>query len=393
MVSTSAALAPLVDAIKTAPVVAFDTEFVGEHSYEPQLCLIQLATSDATWIVDPLAGLDLSALWLALTAPGREVVALAARQEILFCLRYAHRPPSQLFDPQLAAGLVGLGYPLSHTNLVRKVLDINVPAGETFTDWRKRPLTARQIEYAAADVQHLLEVRRQMLDRAERMNRVDWLTGECAGLVERVVKSEDEERWWRVSGATSLNRRGLGVLRELWRWRDTTARTADVPPRRVLGDEIMVEVAKRSPSTVDDLFALRGLERGSLRKAGGEMVAAVKRGMDLPSDQLPDLRRRDDPPQVSTVTQVVSVVANSLAARHQVDPALLATTANLQELVRWRLGAGEPERPAVLDGWRGEILGRPLLDLLDGRSIIRITDLKAPDPVRIEPRNPIGDRG
>ena len=390
MVSTSAALAPLMDAIKTAPVVAFDTEFVGEHSYEPQLCLVQLATSDAAWIVDPLTGLDLAGLWSALTAPGREVVALAARQEVLFCLRYAHRPPSQLFDPQLAAGLVGLGYPLSHTNLVRKVLDISVPAGETFTDWRKRPLTARQIEYAAADVQHLLEVRRRLLDQAGRMNRVDWIAGECAGLVERVVKSEDEERWWRVSGATSLSRRGLGVLRELWRWRDAAARTTDVPPRRVLSDDIMVEVAKRSPTTVDDLFALRGLERGSLRKAGGEMVAAVKRGMDLPNDQLPDLRRRDDPPQVSTVTQVVSVVANSLAARHQVDPALLATTADLQELVRWRLGAAERERPAVLDGWRGEILGRPLLDLLDGRSIIRITDLKAPDPVRIEPRHPAG---
>ena len=386
MIATTDGLDEVVNAIHAAPVVGFDTEFVGEHSYEPQLCLLQVSTGNAVWIVDPLAGLDLTGFWSALTAPGREVVALAARQEILFCLRYAQRPPAQLFDPQLAAGLVGLGYPLSHTNLVRKVLDIVVPAGEAFTDWRKRPLSTRQVEYAAADVQHLLEVRERLLERARRLKRVDWLVGECAYLVERVVESEREERWWRVGGASSLNRRGLAVLRELWRWRDASARSADVPPRRVLGDDIMVEVAKRSPRTVGDLFALRGLERSSLRKTGGEMVTAVIRGLDVASDQLPELRRRDDPPQVAIVTQVVSVVAGGLAARHQVDPALLATTADLQEVVRWRLGAGDGERPAILNGWRGEILGRPLLDLLDGRSAIRIADLSAPDPVRIEER-------
>lgn len=215
MAATPDTLRAVVEAIHAAPVVGFDTEFVGEHSYEPQLCLLQISTGGATWIIDPLVGLDLNSFWSALTAPGREVVALAARQEILFCTKYAGRPPAQVFDPQLAAGLVGLGYPLSHTNLVRKVLDVTVPAGETFTDWRKRPLSLKQIEYAAADVQHLLEVRVRLLERARQLNRLDWVRGECADLVTRVVKSEAEERWWRVSGATGLNRRGMGVLREL----------------------------------------------------------------------------------------------------------------------------------------------------------------------------------
>ncbi len=383
-VDTPQGLAAAVAAIGQAPVVGFDTEFVGESTYEPQLCLLQVSTSDGIWVIDPLSGIDLRGFWAVLTEPGREVVALAARQELLFCLHYAGRTPSAVFDPQLAAGLVGYGYPLSHTNLVLRVLDVRVPSGETFTDWRKRPLTPSQLEYAAADVQYLLTIRERLLALAQSMARSDWMTDENARLVEKVVQSEQEERWWRVSGAMSLNRRGLAVLRELWRWREQAARTADVPVRRILGDDIMVEIAKRSPKTVPDLFALRGLDR--MRKAGPELVAAVQTGLRVPDQDLPQLKRRDDPPQVAVLGHLVSVVAGGLAAQHQVDPALLATTADLQDLVRWRLGLGGEERPAILDGWRGDILGQPLLDLLAGKSALWVADAQAANPLRIGPR-------
>jgi ribonuclease D len=371
-----------VDAMRAEPVVGFDTEFVGESTYESLLCLVQIATSDRTYVIDPLVGLDLTEFWQVLTDPSREVIALAARQELLFCLKFAGRLPGRLFDPQVAAGLVGLGYPLSHTNLVQRVLKVRVRGGETYTDWRKRPLTPSQLHYAAEDVRHLIAVRAALLSRARELSREEWIEAECAGLAERVARGAEEERWFRVSGASRLNRRELAALREVWQWRDATARRVDSPPRRVLTDDMMIQIVKRSPATVNDLLQLRGTDR--LRRDAEAIVAAVGRAKALPEDALPELLSRDDPVQVQVLGQLASIVSNSLAAQHHVDTALLATTADLQEVVRWRLGLTK-ERPGVLDGWRGAILGDSLLALLDGRSAIRVGDLRSRSPLRIEP--------
>jgi ribonuclease D len=250
-------------------------------------------------VIDPLAPIDLNSFWQALTEPDREVVAFAARQELLFCLRYAGRLPGITFDPQLAGGLVGFGYPLSHTNLLLRSLDVRVDGGETYTDWRRRPLSPRQLAYAADDVRHLLLLRENLLERATALGRVHWLEYEGGRLVERVLSADGEERWWRVSGASGLNRRRLGVLRELWRWRDRAARQADQPPRRIMSDDLMVEVAKRSPRSVADLLSLRGVDRPAFRKAAPEIVAAVQTGLDVPEAELPEVRRPVDPPQVA----------------------------------------------------------------------------------------------
>ena len=383
--NTPQILAEAVEAIRGSPVIGFDTEFVGETTYEPQLCLIQIATQEGIFVIDPLVGLDLSEFWEAMTAPGREVVALAARQELLFCLRYAGRLPGIVFDPQVTAGLVGYAYPLSHTNLVQRVLNARIDGGEAYTDWRQRPLARRQVEYAADDVRYLLALRESLIAKAEALGRVDWLRSECQRLAERVVESEREERWSRISGASSLGRRDLAVLREVWRWRDNTARAADIPPRRILGDDLMVAIAKRSPKSVGDLLALRGMDRAALRKAGPDIAAAVQVGLKLPDAELPETLRRDDPPQVALLAQLASILSNSLALENQVHAALLATSSDLQDFVRWRLGLTEDATSPLLEGWRGEILGRPLMELLEGRMAVRVADMRSASPLRIEP--------
>lgn len=385
-VHTRPALQALVDTLQRCEHVALDTEFVSEGAYEPVLCLVQLATSSGIWIVDPFAGFDLTPLWEAVTSPERELVVLAAREEIRFCLREAKRPPARMFDAQIAAGLVGYGYPMSHTNLVRKVVGAQVQGGESFTDWRKRPLSAKQLEYAADDVRYLLEMRQRLMADAEKLQRVHWIEAECNRLVERVVSAEQEERWRKVSGSTGLNRRDLATLRELWRWRDAEARRENAPPRRILRDDLLVEIAKRRPATTADLFALRGLERGSIRAAGSAIVRAVQTALQLPDADLPKVLRRDDPPQVAILGQLLSVATNGLAEDHQVDPQLLATTADLQEVVRWRLGVGGIEgEPFVFQGWRGELLKEPLTEILDGKRCARVGNLKNPSPLVFEP--------
>lgn len=382
-VHTPAELQALLPYLERAERVAFDTEFVSEGAYEPILCLIQIGTAEGLWIVDPIALADLRPLWELITAPERRMVALAAREEIRFCLRYAGRPPQNLLDPQIAAGLLGYGYPLSHTNLVRKALGVNVAGGEAFTDWRKRPLTDRQLEYAADDVRYLLELEDVLLKDADRRGRRAWLQGESERLIERVRTAESEERW-RVSGSAGLNRRDLAVLRELWRWRDSLARRANAPARRILRDDLLIEVARRKPPTPADLMQLRGLEKNFVRESGPRIVEAVQTALKLPEADLPKSSRRDDPPQVGVLTQFLSLAANGLAAEHEVEPALLATTSDLQDLVRWKLGRGNGDEPPLLQGWRGEILGQPLIEILEGRRLVRVCSLKSPNPLVFE---------
>ena len=378
-------LAAAVEAISQASVVGFDTEFVGDATYEPRLCLLQVATDDTIFVIDPLSGLNLREFWLALTAPGREVVAFAARHELLFCLRDAGRLPETVFDPQIAAGLVGFGYPLSHTNFVRRVFGIRLAGSEAYTDWGRRPLGSQQLKYAADDARYLLASRRELLDRARSMGRLGWLRSEFEGLLDRVSQSGQEERWWKTPGVSKMDGRGLAVLRELWRWRDNRARTADLPPRRVLGDDLMAEIARRSPRNVANLFALRGMDRPALRKEGSEIVTAVQAGLDAPEAELPALValvRHDDPPQVALLGQLLAILANSLAAESQVAGSMLATAADLQEFILWRLGLSDRE-PPLTHGWRGEILGQPLVELLEGKRFVHVVDAGSPNPLRI----------
>jgi ribonuclease D len=363
-------------------VIGLDTEFISEGRYEPELCLVQLSTTDCIFVVDPIVLPELRPMWELLAAPGREIVTVAARQEIKFCAKGAGKAPSCVLDLQVAAGLLGYGYPLSHTNLCLRILNARVNGGESFTDWRKRPLRPVQLEYAADDVRHLLPMREKLLARAEKLERTSWVRGECDHLVKTVMR-EDER--WRISGSARLSRRQLAVLREVWRWRDRQARRLNVPVARVLGDSMLIEVARRSPATVEDLFSIRGLDSRLLRKAEQEVVDAVTIARSTPEADLPSNERRDDPPQVAVLTKLLSVAVGNLAAETEVDTALLATTSDLQEIVRWFLDQKDVPRPEVMEGWRGEILQESLIGFLEGKKVIRVGNARRPNPLVFEP--------
>jgi len=376
-------LVPLIEHLSTQPVVGFDTEFISEGRYEPALCLLQLSTPEGIWIVDPLAVPELGTLWTVLAT--RELVTVAARQEIKFCHKGAGTAPAKVLDLQVAAGLLGFGYPLSHTNLVLRVLSEKIHGGESFTDWKKRPLSAVQLKYAGDDVRYLLAIREKLQKRAEKMGRSDWINGECARMVGNVLREEER---WRVAGSARLNRRQLAALREVWRWRDRAARKSNIPLARVLSDAMLIEVAKRSPASVEDLFAIRGLDRKLFRNSEGDVVAAVCKAQELDEEKLPNNERREDPPQVAVVQKLLSVASNGLAAEYDVDPALLATTSDLQDLVRWFLdGETAGEEPSAIQGWRGEILREPLLGFLGGKRYVRVGNIKKANPLVFEDFN------
>jgi ribonuclease D len=224
-------------------------------------------------------------------------------------------------------------------------------------------------------------MREKILERAGKLERTSWVRGECDNLVKNVLR-EDER--WRVSGSARLSRRQLAVLREVWRWRDRQAASLNVPASRVLGDSMLIEIARRSPASVEDLFSIRGMDSRMLRKAEQDVVDAVGRARSIAEAELPGNERRDDPPQVAVLTKLLSVAVANLAAETDVDTALLATTSDLQEIVRWFLDQEGTPLPEVMAGWRGEILQESLIGFLEGKKVVRVANVKRANPLVFE---------
>src|SRR5262249_60565 len=220
----------------------FDTEFVGEDSYHPRLCLVQVATDERLYLIDPVTAGSLGALSDLLFYPTRVVVVPSAPHEIRLCRLWAGHAPGNLFDLQIAAGLVGLAYPLGHAALVNQVLGTYVAKGETLTEWRDRPLTPRQIRYAFDDVRYLLPLWQQLSTRLTELGRADWAKEEFARLA--AIATPDEpagEKWRKLRGIGSLDRRGLAIVRAVHRWRDETAGQTNRPVRAIVRDDLLIE--------------------------------------------------------------------------------------------------------------------------------------------------------
>jgi ribonuclease D len=365
--------------LETCPQIGFDTEFVGEDTYHPRLCLIQVATSERLILIDPLSVGPLDAFWRLIVDPGRVVVVHAGREEVRLCRLWAGQTPGNLFDLQLAAGLVGLAYPLGHAALVNQVLKIQLAKGETLTEWRDRPLTPAQIRYAYDDVRHLLALWERLSARLQKLGRCAWAREEFARLATAAAPEDPVgERWRKLRGLGSLDRRRLAVVRELYTWREEAAARTNRPARTLVRDDLLVEIAKRNPSRERDLHVVRGLPRRDL----DAIVEAVARARALSPEHLPEPMERDqDPPQVALVTSVLTAVLGDLSARRHLAPNLVASTADVRLLVRARV-ANAPPPPASLltHGWRAEHVLPDLLAVLDGRRGVRVRNPRAEAP-------------
>jgi ribonuclease D len=379
IVATPGELAACCDYLASCPQLGFDTEFVGEDTYHPSLCLVQVATADRLVLIDPLTAGPLDAFWNLLLDPARVVVVHAGREEVRLCRQWTGDVPANLFDLQLAAGLVGLPYPLGHGTLVSQVVGVHLPKGETLTEWRKRPLTPDQVRYAFDDVRYLLPAWLKLTARLEKLGRLAWAREEFARLAIAAAPEEpDTERWRKLRGLGSLDRRRLAVVRELFRWRDATAARSNRPPRVILRDDLIIEIARRNPTRERDLQVVRGLGHRDL----GAILDAVGRARAVPPEQLPAvIDREQDRPHVAWVTNVLNAVLGDLCVRRELAANLVATTTDVRLLVRAALaGAPLPEESILTGGWRAAHLLPELLAVLEGRRSLRIADVRADAP-------------
>jgi ribonuclease D len=379
MITRPEELGPCCEYLATCPQLGFDTEFVGEDTYHPRLCLVQVATPERLFLIDPVSVGPLDAFWKLIVDPGRVVVVHAGREEVRLCRLWTGQPPGNLFDLQLAAGLVGLNYPLGHGTLVSQVLGVQLTKGETLTEWRDRPLTPSQIRYAYDDVRHLLGLWKKLSGRLDKLGRAGWAREEFQRL-ETSTAPEDPaaERWRRLRGLGSLDRRRLAVVRALYTWREETAAKNNRPTRSILRDDLIVEIARRNPARERDLQVVRGLPRRDL----SAIVAIVAEAHALPLDQCPrPTEREQDLPQVTLVGNVLGAILGDLCVRQKLAANLVASNQDVKALVRARLqGDALPDDVPLTRGWRGQHILPELLAMLDGRRLLRIADVKADAP-------------
>ena len=378
--------------LATVDCLGLDTEFVGEESYRPELCLIQVSTPARLIVIDPYTCGDLTEFWELLRDPKRVVVVHAGREEVRMCTHAIGKPPANVFDVQIACALIGMTYPIGYAGLVQELLHERMSKGETLTDWRRRPLSANQIRYAFDDVRYLLPLWTTLSTRLKRLKRTVWAEEEFTSFVAHAILDDPSvEKWRKLKGLGALNRPELAVAREVYVWREQFAARLNRPPRVLLRDDIIIEIARRGATNAIDLQSLRGLPRGE----NEAILAAIQRAVNLPADERPEVQLRDnDPPHVTTLSGFLAVALAEFCRQEYLAAGLVATMHDVRQLVRsYQPGAGERIDCGLDEGWRATAVRPYLESILNGTMVLRVADPRSMNPVTIVPWLPPAGAG
>ena len=367
LITDSASLANLCTRLAQADFITVDTEFMRESTYYPELCLIQIADVNEAAAIDPMApGIDLTPL-LDLLTNNEDVLKVvhAGGQDIEIIYNLTGKTPHPLFDTQVAAMALGQGEQIGYSNLVDSWLGISVDKGARFTDWARRPLDARQIEYAIGDVTHLAKIFPKMLERLRKTGRGVWLDQEMERLADPANYANDPDQAWKRVRISGRKPDVLGRLKALARWRELEARGKDLPRGRIVKDETLGDLAGHPPRRQADLAKVRGLSATwASNDIGGRLMAALESAAPLSADELPP--RDDRKPGLgkdgALVADLLKLLLKIRARDIDVASRLLARSEELEALA-----AGVRTGLPMLEGWRFDQFGRDALDLVEGR--------------------------
>ena len=373
--------------IAKSSVFGFDTEFVSEESFRPELCLVQVATPEDLFVIDAIAIGSLGAFWDLVTDGKRNVIVHAGREEIRICQHLSGKAPARLFDIQVAAGLIGVGYPAGYGTLVQTFAGTRLSKQETLTDWRIRPLTADQITYAFDDVRYLLQCHEKISARLLELDRIDWAEEEFADLQARSNLDEPiGERWRKVKGTGGFDRKRLAMVREIVAWREEFAAKRNRPPRAILRDDLIADIVKRNPQKAQDILAFRGIQH----RDSEEIMAAIQKARALPLDTLPiQDETKPDAPQVGLIGQVMAGLLGDLCNRKSLIPGLVATASDLRELVRSKIdNTSLSGTNSLAKGWRLKHVFPVLMDFLEGKTSLRLARVDNESPFEYDESKP-----
>ncbi len=376
----------LCDHIKQCGIVSFDSEFISDIGYRPQLGLLQFCTPERCVAVDPLAITSLSAWWDIMVDDSTTVIVHGGQAEIRFCIQLSGRVPRRLVDIQIAEGLRGRSYPLSYNAIVERVLGAVITNSQTRTDWLRRPLSPEQIAYALEDVSYVSQVWDQQRKWLESKGRLYWAVSEFDRMCQDIWEDEQTLPWERLSGVHKLPRRELLVAQRLAQWREEEAAFRNRPARRVLRDDLLIDLARRRPRTVQQALATRDLNRPEYRKRLEEIVAVIEEACQIPDDKLPRrIRTRDEASSDDQViSRLLALALGNVCAELDIAQALVGTNKDLTELVKFVRNGDSAETPALLSGWRGEVCGDLLKKVLEGRVRFRVAPANSSTPLIFE---------
>jgi len=383
-ITTDDALESFSRRLESAKYIGFDTEFVSENRYRPELCLLQVATESEFVIVDTMEVRNINCFWEVLCSGGHITIVHAAREEFLFCYRAIGQRPTNFFDVQLAAGLIGMDYPSSYGNLVSRIVGEQLDKGETRTDWAKRPLSDRQMAYALQDVTHLIPLFDSITSRLEKLGRSDWIWDEMDSWQSQLETTVNEPQWHRVSGISNMNRKSLAIVRELWIWRDAEAEKKNRAPRRVLADDLIAELAKRGSSDPERLRAIRGFENRVSRHAIDPISDAIERALQMRKDDHPKRLSRNKTTNLGLLGQFINIALKVICREQNIASSIVGTTDEVRNIAAWKMGVLDLKTPPKLaTGWRAELVGQLIEKILDGSIAISVEDPKSDHPLTL----------
>ncbi len=364
-------LEAFVERSSNARVLAIDTEFLREKTYYARLCLLQMATEHEVAIIDPFTIKDLKAITPLLE--NEKIVKLfhAGSQDIEILFRETGVLPRPVFDTQIAATLLGYTQQIGYAPLVSSECNVQLRKMESFTDWSRRPLSASQLDYAADDVVYLPPMYEKMQGRLAEKSRLAWLEQDFGRLVDPATYVNDSnERFRKLKRVTQLSRRQLSAAKEFTAWRERVAQERDLPRKWVVTDEQIVEACKREARTLDSLFMVRGLKDKLDTESAREVVSRINKGLDAPNDAWPELERsKKNERNVDIEMDLMNALVKLRARENDIAYQTLASHDDLQKIAR-----GYTKDVQLLTGWRYDIVGKELLDVLAGKISLALRD-------------------
>lgn len=369
LITRQADLGELCRVCREAGALAFDTEFIRDDTYFSALALLQVACGEQVWLVDPTTKLDLAEFWELVADPRLTKIVHAGKEDLEIAWLASGQPPRTIFDVQIAAGFVGMGYPLSLSRLVHAITNKRLAKFHTLTDWMRRPLSDEQIAYAVEDVQYLARVHAALDAALRREGRLEWALEEFAQFEDpSYYRPPVQERLFKLKGSKKLDGLGLAVLERLVEWRARWAMEHNRPARVMVRDDILVEIARRRPTRPQQIEILRGFPAARSRKVVAELLAVVADGMRTPPERWPTVYEpRIETPMERAVVDLLSAYSRAVCHDEKLDQDLVGGSALLRELVdHLRDGHAQPQ-PMLLRGWRREFIGARLVELMQGK--------------------------
>jgi ribonuclease D len=368
-IDTPDQLVKLCEQIKKESWLALDTEFLREKTYYPKFCLLQIATPEWVACVDPIALPNLDQLFEAIYNPAIVKVFHSCRQDLEIFFQWTGTLPTPIFDTQVAAPLLGFQDNPGYAMLVSSLLSVNLNKAHTRADWSKRPLTEAEIEYAADDVIYLCQIYQLMVQKLTALGRIDWLKNDFAELTNPALYTvEPEKAWFRIKGKNKLTGKQLSIIQTLAEWREKTAQAEDRPKSWLLRDELLFDLAKLQPETVQELANVRGINERAVSRYGKELcqlITAAKNRPPLPLHEKDRSAKKTQ--QQEAILDILTALVRVRAEENALNPTILASRKDLEEL----LSNGDDECP-LLHGWRYTMAGKELVGLIKGELLLGI---------------------